>query len=141
MANMSGRPYSESNKLGFGIGLALFAGLFFASGFLHFLRPEPYLKIIPPFLPWPKALLRISGVAEIAGAIGLLLHKFRRMAAYGLALLLVLVFPANIYMAVAHVPFPGLMGEAWVQWLRVPLQIPLILWALYYTRAIHQTPT
>jgi uncharacterized membrane protein len=44
------------------------------------------------------------------------------------------VFPANIYMAVAHVSFPGLMGESWVQWLRLPLQIPLVLWAWYYTK-------
>jgi len=134
MANMFRRPDSDTNKLRFGIGLALLVGLFITSGLLHFFMPGPYLRIIPPFLPWPKALLRISGAAEIAGAVGLLLHKFRRMAAYGLALLLVLVFPANIYMAVVHVPFPGLMGELWVQWLRVPLQIPLVLWALYYAK-------
>jgi uncharacterized membrane protein len=52
-----------------------------------------------------------------------------------LTLLLVAVFPANVYMAVAHVPFPGLMGKAWVQWARLPLQLPLIAWAIYYARS------
>jgi uncharacterized membrane protein len=79
-------------------------------------------------------LVRISGGAEILGGLGLLLQRFRRLAAYGLASLLVAVFPANIYMAVAHVPFPGRMGEPWIQWLRLPMQIPLIVWALYYAK-------
>jgi len=79
-------------------------------------------------------LVWISGVAELAGGVGLLLRRYRRWAAYWLALLLVVVFPANIYMAVVHVPFAGLMGETWIQWLRLPLQIPLIVWALYYAR-------
>lgn len=127
--------YSGRKTTGFVIGLVLFAGIFIASGFLHFFVPEPYLRIIPPFLPWPKALLGASGAAEIAGGVGLLVGKFRRVAGYGLAALLVAVFPANVYMAVAHVSFPGIIGESWVQWLRLPLQIPLILWALYYAKA------
>jgi uncharacterized membrane protein len=96
---------------------------------------------MPPFLPWPKVLVEISGVAEIAGGIGLLLPKFRRAAAYGLVALLIAVFPANVYIAVAHVPFSGLMGASWAQWLRLPLQIPLILWALYYARKKDVPPT
>jgi uncharacterized membrane protein len=83
-------------------------------------------------------LVQISGGAEILGGLGLLVHRFRRPAAYGLVILLVAVFPTNIYMAVAHIPFPGLLGKAWVQWFRVPLQIPLILWALYYAHSLRQ---
>jgi uncharacterized membrane protein len=118
----------------FAIGLSLFAGIFIVSGFLHLFHSNPYVRIIPPFLPWPRMLVWISGVAELAGGVGLLLRRYRRWAAYWLALLLVVVFPANIYMAVVHVPFAGLMGETWIQWLRLPLQIPLIVWALYYAR-------
>ncbi len=121
--------------MGFLIGLFLFAALFIVSGLLHFFHPEPYVRIIPPFLPWPRALVQVSGGAEILGGLGLLLQRFRRAAAYGLALLLVAVFSANIYMAVAHVRFPGVMGESWVQWLRLPLQIPLIVWAMYYAKS------
>ena len=90
---------------------------------------------MPPFLPYPKVLVRISGAAEILGGLALLLQRLRRLAAYGLVALLVAVFPANIYMAAAHVPFPGAMGQSWVQWLRLPLQIPLIVWAMYYARS------
>jgi uncharacterized membrane protein len=120
---------------GYRAALFAFAGIFVVSGFLHFFRPGPYMRIMPPALPWPRALVLISGAAEFLGGAGLLLRKFRRAAAYGLTLLLVAVFPANIYMAAAHVAFPGFLGEAWVQWARLPLQIPLIAWALYYTKS------
>lgn len=115
-------------------GRAILAVFFVVAGSLHFLFPDPYLRMVPPFLPWPSALVSISGVAEIAGGLGLLLPRWRRLAAYGLVLLLIAVFPANIYIAVAHVRFSGLLGNAWVQWLRLPLQIPLVLWAWRYTR-------
>jgi uncharacterized membrane protein len=131
---MNGDSASSNPRLRFFAGLVPLTILLVVSGVLHLLWPEPYLRIMPPFLPWPKALVWISGVAEIAGGIGLLLPKFRRAAAYGLVALLIAVFPANVYMAVAHVPFSGLMGASWAQWLRLPLQIPLILWALYYAR-------
>ena len=119
----------------FKAGLAVFSAIFVVSGFLHILHPEPYVRIMPPALPWPGALVYMSGVAEILGGVGLLLRRVRRAAAFGLTLLLVAVFPANIYMAAAHVSFPGFLGESWVQWARLPLQIPLIAWALYYTKS------
>jgi len=131
---------NEKHGMGFAIGLVVFAGIFIASGLQHFFYPQPYVRIIPPFLPRPLALVRVSGGAEILGGVGLLVRALRRWAAYGLALLLVAVFPANTYMAVAHVPFRGLMGESWVQWLRLPLQIPLIVWALYYAKGDRRSP-
>ena len=90
--------------------------------------------MVPPLLPRPEALVWISGVAKIVGGIGLLLPQWQRHAAWGLLLLLIAVFPANIYMAVAHVRFSGLLGQSWAQWLRLPLQVPLIYWAWHYTR-------
>ena len=125
----------NEGKIEFAVGLIVFAAIFIGSGVLHFLHPEPYVRIVPPLLPWPRALVYISGAAEIVGGAGLLVRKLRRPSAFGLALLLVAVWPAHIYMAAAHVAFPGAMGESWVQWGRVPLQIPLILWALHYTKA------
>jgi uncharacterized membrane protein len=80
-------------------------------------------------------LVWVSGGAEFLGGVGLLVRRCRRAAAYGLFVLLLAVFPANIYMAVAHIPFPGWLGKSWLQWLRLPLQIPLIFWALHYTRS------
>lgn len=127
-------PRREQQGVASLVALIGLSSLFLISGSLHFITPGPYLRIMPPFLPHPKALVAISGGAEILGGAGLLAPKFRSAAGYGLALLLIAVFPANIYMAVAHVRFPGLLGESWAQWLRLPLQILLVWWALHYTR-------
>jgi len=116
------------------LGRWVFAGLFVVSGIMHFAMPKPYVRIVPPMLPKPELLVLISGCAEILGGVGLLVPRCRRSAAYGLTLLLVAVFPANIYMAVAHVPAEGLLGNKWLQWLRLPTQFPLIWWALHYTK-------
>jgi uncharacterized membrane protein len=116
------------------IGRTLLAILFIAAGILHFLIPQVYLKIMPPYLPWHLPLLYISGAAEVLGGIGLIVPSTRHFAAWGLVALLIAVMPANIYMATAHIPAPGIMGESWAQWLRLPLQLPLIYWAWFYTR-------
>jgi uncharacterized membrane protein len=115
-------------------GRWIFASIFLVSGILHFAIPDTFARIVPPMFPRPKLLVLISGGAEILGGLGLFTSRFRRPAAYGLAILLVAVFPANIYMAVAHVPFRGLLGNRWLQWLRLPIQVPLIWWAWQYSR-------
>jgi uncharacterized membrane protein len=116
------------------IGRVLLALLFMLSGTLHFLAPHLYLRIMPPYLPVPLTLVYISGTAEILGGAGLLIPSTRQAAAWGLVALLIAVLPANIYMATAHLSAPGIMGQSWAQWLRIPLQIPLIYWAWIYTR-------
>jgi uncharacterized membrane protein len=122
------------------VGRWVFAGIFIAGGILHFAMPKVYVRIVPPMFPKPMALVLISGAAEILGGLGLLLPRFRRPAGYGLALLLVAVFPANLYMAVAHIPSQGLLGNRWLQWLRLPVQLPLIGWALHYTKPLRLDP-
>jgi len=112
----------------------LLAAFFICAGILHFAIPNLYVRIVPPALPAPGILVSLSGLAEILGGFGLLLQYTRRIAARGLTALLIAVFPANLYVAIAHVPFPGIAGESWAQWLRVPLQFPLILWTLAYAR-------
>jgi uncharacterized membrane protein len=116
------------------LGVLLLALLFIVAGPLHFLMPAIYLKIMPPYLPHPMALIYISGAAELLGGIGLLVPMTRRAAAWGLVALLIAVWPANFYMATAHLPFPGVLGQSWAQWLRVVLQVPLIYWALWCAR-------
>jgi uncharacterized membrane protein len=112
----------------------LLAVFFVVAGLLHFVFPHTYIRMVPPSFPWPGTLVWFSGAAEIIGGAGLLLPPWRRPAAWGLVLLLLAVFPANIYMAMANVPFAGLLGKSWALWLRLPLQIPLIYWAWRYTR-------
>ena len=109
------------------------AVLFIVAGSLHFLAPQVYVRIVPPYLPAHLGLVYASGVAEVLGGIGLLFPATQRAAAWGLVALLIAVLPANIYMATAHLPAPGVMGQSWAQWLRIPLQIPLIYWAWRYT--------
>jgi len=105
-------------------GLAL---LFVGTGLLHFIHPETYLRIVPPALPAPRLLVLLSGVAEVAGGLGLLLPATRRWAGWGLLALLVAVFPANVHMVSLadelHIP-------AWALWARLPLQ-PLLMWAVW----------
>ena len=96
---------------------------------------------MPPSLPDPIALIYISGAAEILGGIALLFRPFRQAAAWGLVALLIAVWPANIYMATAHLPFPGILGQSWAQWLRVLFQIPLIYWVWLEVGTPHTKPS
>jgi uncharacterized membrane protein len=116
------------------IGRSLLTSLFLASGILHFAHPQPFLRIMPPYLPAPLLLVHISGAAEIAGAIGLAITQVRRVSALGLIALLIALFPANLYMATAHLHFPGIAGQAWFQWARLPMQGLLIWWTSLYAR-------
>jgi uncharacterized membrane protein len=76
-------------------GLAL---MFVFTGVAHFTGPRADLvAMVPPKLPYPGLLVTITGLAEFAGAFGLLMPGFNRLAAYGLMALLVLLFPANVY--------------------------------------------
>jgi uncharacterized membrane protein len=115
-------------------GRVALAILFVIAGVMHFIIPQPYLRIMPPWLPAPSTLINMSGAAEILGGFGLLLPATRRLAAWGLVALLIAVLPANIYTATAHLPLPGLAGKGWLQGARIPLQAPLIYWAWLYTR-------
>jgi uncharacterized membrane protein len=101
--------------------------LFLTSGMLHFVKPELFRQIVPPALPNPALLVAISGAAEIAGAVGLCLPVTRRSAALGLVALLFAVFPANVYMALAHERFAR-VAPAWILFARLPLQAVLIAW-------------
>ncbi|GAB3638452.1 DoxX family protein [Hymenobacter arcticus] len=105
----------------------LLAVAFVGAGILHVIHPETYLRIMPPALPAPRLLVLLSGAAEVAGGLGLLLPATRRWAAWGLLALLVAVFPANVYMLQLH---EQLHIPLWALWARLPLQ-PLLMWAVW----------
>lgn len=115
--------------------LWLAAAFYVFAGVQHFRDPAFYVRITPPGLPSREAAVYISGVAEIAGGIGLLIPALRRMAAWGLVALLVAVFPANVYMAMYNVPAGSRQIAPLLLWLRLPLQGVLIWWVLWCTRA------
>jgi uncharacterized membrane protein len=112
--------------------------MYVVAGLLHFVVPELYAQIVPPVLPAPLVLVYLSGIAEIAVGIGVLIPRTRRRAAWATVGLLVAIFPANVYMATSGVVVQGMPGggdpSAAVRWGRLPLQGVLLLWALWYTR-------
>jgi uncharacterized membrane protein len=101
---------------------------FIFTGVTHFLFPETFLKLMPPFIPLHLLMIYISGFFEILGGVGLMIPATKRAAAYGLILLLLAVFPANVYVALENVQLGGFMSNAFYQWLRLPLQFVLIWW-------------
>ena len=113
------------------VGRCAFAALFVLGGVGHFVVPDFYVKMMPPYLPWHRPLVLVSGAAEIALGALLLAPESRRYAAWGLVALLVAVFPANIYVYQhqAMFPLPPL-----AHLIRLPVQGVLILWALSYTK-------
>lgn len=98
----------------------------------HFFS-EVEMQIIPPFLPWRKAALYITGLCELLGGIGVLIPRFQRAAGWGLAALLVAIFPANVYHAIKDIQRSGIRKMSLYHWLRGPIQAMLIWWALWST--------
>lgn len=108
--------------------LGLEATLFIYVGVMHFVTPKMFIDIVPTYLPAAALLVYISGVAEIAGGVGLLVPACRRAAGLGLLALLIAVFPANIHMAINQLPFDGKPVPVAMLWLRLPLQFVLMAW-------------
>lgn len=108
------------------------AVLMMGVGLLHFVNPDPFVRIVPAFLPAPLTLVYVSGFFEILGGAGLLVPRVRFWAAWGLIALYVAVFPANINMAVNQIQM-GADGTipVWAMWARLPFQalfIGLAFW-------------
>lgn len=112
-----------------------------AAGVNHFISPAPYVAMMPAVLPAPLALVYISGIAEIAGGLGLIPRATRKLAAWGLIALFIAVLPANINMAVNELPLGTQTVPTWALWARLPLQIVLIAWAYWFTRDAGNKPS
>lgn len=110
---------------------SLLAILMIGAGIMHFVNPAFFVKIVPPYLPWPLGLVYLSGLCEIALGVLLLVSKTSRIAAWGLIALFVAVFPANIYVYQHQELIPA---SPLMHFLRLPLQALLILWAYWHTR-------
>ena len=105
---------------------ALLSAFFLAAGLLHFLEPRPYVAIVPEALPRKLELVYASGVAEMAGGLGVLSAPTRRASGWWLIATLVAVFPANVNMAVNADRFRAV--PRWLLWARLPVQGLLIAW-------------
>ena len=114
---------------------AVLALFFVVAGVLHFAYPQAYISVMPPWLGWHAALVFISGVAEVAGGVGVLPVRTRRWAGWGLLALCVAVLPANVQML-----HDGLAAArpAWIIALllvRLPLQLLLMRWIWLATQS------
>ena len=96
---------------------------FFIGGIAHFVATETEMRIVPPWVPWPRAAVLVSGVFELLGAAGLLSRSTRRTAGIGLFLLTLAVTPCHIYMLQRPDLFPI---PVWALWLRFPIQVALL---------------
>ena len=111
------------------------------AGVLHFAQSEPFIRIVPDFLPAPGALVYISGVVEILLGIGLLVPATQRLSAWGLVALFIAVYPANLNMAFNHIHIDGVPDGWWFQAIRLPFQFVLIAWAYWLTRGANRAAT
>ena len=108
------------------LSLILMASFYVFAGVSHFRKPKFFLKITPKWVPMPELVNRVVGVFEILLAVGILIPLTRSIAAWGIILLLVLVFPANVYHF--QKAFRKKKGVVFTL-IRMPLQLLLIWWA------------
>ncbi|MEO5734581.1 MAG: hypothetical protein ABIN96_02475 [Rubrivivax sp.] len=125
--NLSPKPKpSRARRTGLVVVFVWFA----IGGLAHFVFADTEMRIVPPWMPWPREAVWISGVLEWSGVVGLLWRLTRRAAGSGLFLLTLAVTPAHVYM----LQQPDLFDvPVWLLWLRLPLQVALlalIAWAV-----------
>ena len=106
------------------------------AGYLHLIQPEPFLAITPPWVPQPELVVAATGVAELLGAIGLMIPRARKAAGWGLALYALCVWPANVHHALANVAIGGETLSWWYHGPRLALQPVIIWWALWASGAV-----
>jgi uncharacterized membrane protein len=117
-------------------GLALFYGL---AGVLHLILPRPFVSIVPDWVPAPELVVALTGLAEIAGAVGLVQSRspaLRRAAGWGLAAYALCVWPANFKHAIDGIDLPYLSSSWLYHGPRLALQPLIIWWALYCAKVI-----
>ena len=106
------------------------------TGIDHLLNPGRYLPMMPAFVPLHLETVLFTGLCEIAGALGLLIPRLRRLAGLMLAIYFVCVFPANIKNAIEGLSVEGLPTASWYYWVRLLFQPLVIWWALYCSGAL-----
>jgi uncharacterized membrane protein len=115
------------------IGLAIVFLWFFIGGIAHFALTDTEMRIVPPWVPWPREAVLVSGMFELLGAAGLLWQPTRRAAGWGLFALTLAVTPAHFYMLQQPELFPGV--PYWALVARLPLQVALLALIAWSTAA------
>ena len=107
---------------------------YIAVGVKHFMDVDFFIAIMPDYIPWHKELVFLSGFFEILFGLLLVFKTTRKYAAFGVILLLVAVFPANIYLAMSDAAQQALGATQQDTLIRLPFQIPLILIAYWHSQ-------
>ena len=122
------------------IGLTIVFLWFFIGGIAHFVATDIETSIVPPWVPWPRLMVLVSGVCELVGASGLVWPRTRRAAGWGLFALTIAVTPVHIWMLQRPDLFPAI--PYWALVLRLPLQatlLALIVWSTYTPVQLRKT--
>ncbi len=114
----------------------LIALFYLAAGIVHLTATDKFLLIMPDWVPYPRNVILMTGACEIAGAIGLMVPRVRKLAGIMLALYAFCVFPANVKHAIDNIHVPGLPSSWWYHGPRLLAQPILIWWALFASGAI-----
>ena len=110
---------------------------FFAAGFvLHLLATDKVVAITPDWVPYPRKVVLITGMIELAGAVALLVPGLRRATGIALAIYVIAVWPANFKHAFAHIVTPPIPDSWWYHAPRLALQPVIAWWALFSTRVV-----
>ena len=126
---LGGRSVQDAMRRAMGVGL-LFTGV------SHIAMPDSFRVYFPSWVPFVDALVYASGAIEMIGGLALFGRRHRARVGLAVAAYFVLVFPANVYVAVAGVEesLPGLLDAPWYPWVRLPFQALFVWWALRSTQ-------
>ena len=111
--------------------------LYVTVGVKHFTNTDFFVTIVPPIINWKKEAVFISGLIEVILGVLLVFNQTRKLAAWGIILLLIAVFPANIYLYISEVAREALSISKGQALLRLPFQIPLMIIAYWHSKEIH----
>ncbi len=114
------------------IALLLLAAFFVVAGVNHFVNPDFYVAIMPPYLPAHLELVYVSGLFELLGGLAVLPRRTRALAGWGLIALLVAVYPANVHMALHPELYSDTPRAA--LYARLPFQVVFFAWTFWATR-------
>ena len=111
--------------------------LYITVGVKHFINPDFFVTIVPPIISWKEEAVLVSGFIEVLLGILLLFNNTRKLAAWGIILLLIAVLPANIYLYLSEIPREMLSISKSQALFRIPFQIPLIIISYWHSKEIH----
>ena len=111
--------------------------LYITVGVKHFINPDFFVTIVPPIIRWKEEVVLVSGFIEVLLGILLLFNQTRKLAAWGIILLLIAVLPANIYLYLSEIPREILSISKSQALFRIPFQIPLIIISYWHSKEIH----